>query len=298
MTTDEYGYPFDSSNGDRRMSAASWRKMLGELFTNGIFTTNDFYTQANNSMQVTVNPGNAFIKGAFFPLNEEKVLTIDSSDGTYDRYDAVALEFNSSERRIALKVIKGSSDGKWPSPKRTDSVYQIYVAVVHIRKGTTALIQDDVSDTRSDSWYCGYVTSTGSQERFEQELSALKSKVSTQEKSNQWSDWISCGRNACGITMKYRYNDYIKFCEIQWDGLITAPIGGNTMGYMWEGFPSDKVPGGNVFVSAPYAGGTLVLRFFPITNDITQGHWTLTSLKDTISDGYICGTHAYSYAPK
>ena len=31
--TDEYGYPFDSLNGDRKMSAASWRKMLGELFT-------------------------------------------------------------------------------------------------------------------------------------------------------------------------------------------------------------------------------------------------------------------------
>lgn len=296
MTTDEYGYPFDSSNGDRRMSAASWRKMLGELFTNGIFTTNDFYTQANNSMQITVNPGNTFIKGAFFPLNEEKVLTIDGSDGTYDRYDAIALEFNSSERKIALKVIKGSADGKWPSPKRTDSVYQIYVAVVHIRKGTTTLIQDDISDTRSDSWYCGYVTSTGSQERFEQELTDLKSKANAQEKSNRWSDWISCGRNGCGITLKYRYNDFAKLCEINWDGLVSAPIGGNTMGYMWTGFPKDKTPNKNVFVPALYPGGTLAIRFYPQTNDITAGNWTITSLLGTVSNAYVCGTFIYSYA--
>lgn len=296
MTTDEYGYPFDSSDGDRRMSAASWRKMLGELFTNGIFTTNDFYTQANNSMQITVNPGNTFIKGAFFPLNEEKALTIDGSDGTYDRYDAIALEFNSSERKIALKVIKGSADGKWPSPKRTDSVYQIYVAVVHVRKGTTTLIQDDISDTRSDSWYCGYVTSTGSQERFEQELTDLKSKANAQEKSNRWSDWISCGRNGCGITLKYRYNDFAKLCEINWDGLVNTVIGGNTMGFMWTGFPKDKTPNKNVFVPALYPGGTLAIRFYPRANDITAGNWTITSLLGNVSNAYVCGTFIYSYA--
>lgn len=296
MTTDEYGYPFDSSNGDRRMSAASWRKMLGELFTNGIFTTNDFYTQANNSMQITVNPGNTFIKGAFFPLNEEKVLTIDGSDGTYDRYDAIALEFNSSERKIALKVIKGSSDGKWPSPKRTDSVYQIYVAVVHIRKGTTTLIQDDISDTRSDSWYCGYVTSTGSQEKFERELSALKLKVSEQEKNSQWSEWKTCGRNGCNVELRYRYNEGLKLVELNWDGLVNATIAFNTMGYMWEGFPSDKTPGKNVFIPVQTQSNDLTLRFYPSTNDVTKNHWTLTAMHANVSTAYVCGTFIYSYA--
>ena len=119
--TDEYGYPFDSLNGDRKMSAASWRKMLGELFTDGICSTDDFYVQANNSMQNTVRSGNAFIRGAFFPSSEEKTLNVDSSEGTYDRYDAITLEFNASERKVSLKVVKGGTDGKWPSPKRTDS---------------------------------------------------------------------------------------------------------------------------------------------------------------------------------
>lgn len=296
MTTDEYGYPFDSSNGDRRMSAASWRKMLGELFTNGIFTANDFYTQANNSMQITVNPGNTFIKGAFFPLSEEKVLTIDSSDGTYDRYDAIALEFNSSERKIALKVIKGSSDRKWPSPKRTDSVYQIYVAVVHIRKGTTILIQNDISDTRSDSWYCGYVTSTGSQERFERELSALKLKVSKQEAKNQWSDWVSCGKNGCNVELFYRYNESLELVEIKWDGLVNATITNNSFGYMWEGFPTDKSPKGNMFIPVQTQSNDLTLRYYPVASDITASHWTLTAMHGTVSTAYVCGKFIYSYA--
>lgn len=294
--TDEYGYPFDSLNGDRKMSAASWRKMLGELFTDGICSTDDFYVQANNSMQITVSSGNAFIKGAFFPSSEEKTLNIDSSEGTYDRYDAVSLEFNASERRVSLKVVKGGSDGKWPSPKRTDSIYQLFVAIIHVRKGITSLVQNDVNDTRGDSWYCGYVTSTGSQERFEQELASFKNKLNELENLNVWSAWKSCGKNGCGVTLWYRYNDSSKLCEIRWDGSITGTIIANSMGYAWEGFPSDKAPKNNVYIPSPTISSSVVVRFFPKGNDITSGKFTLTSTKDDVSSGYVCGTHVYSYA--
>lgn len=111
-----------------------------------------------------------------------------------------------------------------------------------------------------------------------------------------WSDWISCGTNACGITLKYRYNDGLKLCEINWDGSLTAPIGGNTGGYIWSNFPNDKKPMQNVFVPAVYPGGTLVVRFYPIANDGTKNQWTITSLKDNVNSAYVCGTFIYSYA--
>lgn len=111
-----------------------------------------------------------------------------------------------------------------------------------------------------------------------------------------WSDWISCGTNACGITLKYRYNDGLKLCEINWDGSLTAPIGGNTGGYIWSNFPNDKKPRQNVFVPAVYPGGTLVVRFYPITNDGTKNQWTITSLKDNVNSAYVCGTFVYCYA--
>lgn len=111
-----------------------------------------------------------------------------------------------------------------------------------------------------------------------------------------WSDWISCGTNACGITLKYRYNDGLKLCEINWDGSLTAPIGGNTGGYIWSNFPNDKKPRQNVFVPAVYPGGTLVVRFYPTANDDTKNQWTITSLKDNVNSAYVCGTFIYSYA--
>lgn len=115
-----------------------------------------------------------------------------------------------------------------------------------------------------------------------------------------WSPWYSCGTNACGVSLKYRYNEPLRLCELNWDGLVNAPIGGNTMGYMWDGFPADKTPMGNMFIpiSNPAADAGLVIRYYPVTNDITKGHFTLTSLRNTINDVYICGFYMYSYANK
>ncbi len=111
-----------------------------------------------------------------------------------------------------------------------------------------------------------------------------------------WSEWLSCGTNGCGITLKYRYNDGLKLCEINWDGSLTAPIGGNTAGYIWSNFPNDKKPRQNVFVPAVYPGGVLVVRFYPVTNDGSKNQWTITSLKDNVNSAYVCGTFIYSYA--
>lgn len=111
-----------------------------------------------------------------------------------------------------------------------------------------------------------------------------------------WSQWYSCGVNGCGITLKYRYNDGLKLVELNWDGSVTAPIGNNTMGYMWEGFPLDKSPGKNVFIPVQTQSSDLTLRFYPKTNDITANHWTLTAMHGTVSTAYICGTFIYSYA--
>ena len=67
---------------------------------------------------------------------------------------------------------------------------------------------------------------------------------------------------------------------------------------MWTGFPTDKKPKGNIFIPVPNsaADAGLVIRYYPITNDITKGNFTLTSLKNNVYNVYICGTFMYSYA--
>lgn len=112
----------------------------------------------------------------------------------------------------------------------------------------------------------------------------------------EWSGWISCGTNGCGIKLQYRYNSAFKLVELNWDGSVNATIGNNTMGYMWEGFPVDKSPKKNVFIPVQTQSSDLTLRFYPVTNDITANHWTLTAMHGTVSTAYVCGTFIYSYA--
>jgi hypothetical protein len=114
----------------------------------------------------------------------------------------------------------------------------------------------------------------------------------------EWSGWKSCGTNGCNVAFYYRYNEAFKMCEVRWDGLINATIGGNTMGYVWDGFPSDKAPKHNIFIPVPNGASDagLVIRFYPKTNDMTANHFTLTSIKNNINNQYICGTFVYCYA--
>lgn len=113
-----------------------------------------------------------------------------------------------------------------------------------------------------------------------------------------WSNWVSCGKNGCGITLKYRYNEALRLCELNWDGVINATIVGNTEGYMWTGFPADKKPKDNIFIPIPNGASDagLVIRFYPIHNGATANHFTLTSIRNNISNQYICGTFVYCYA--
>lgn len=143
--------------------------------------------------------------------------------------------------------------------------------------------------------YNGYVFDFDTENQIDTWIPVLKDgKI--QHRVIGWSQWYSCGANGCGITLKYRYNDGLKLCEINWNGSLTAPIGGNTGGYIWSNFPNDKKPRQNVFVPAVYPGGTLVIRFYPIANDGTKNQWTITSLKDNVNSAYVCGTFIYSYA--
>ena len=111
-----------------------------------------------------------------------------------------------------------------------------------------------------------------------------------------WSDWVSCGTNGCGVTLKYRFNESMRLCELNWDGTVNATIINNTMGYMWNGFPVDKSPKKNVFIPVQTQSSDLTLRFYPVTNDVTANHWTLTAMHGSVSTAYVCGTFIYSYS--
>lgn len=145
--------------------------------------------------------------------------------------------------------------------------------------------------------YNGYAFDFDTENQIDTWILVLKDgKI--QHKYIGWSPWFSCGTNACGVKLQYRYNEALRLCELNWDGVVNSTIGGNTMGFMWTGFPADKKPKGNMFIpiANPAVDAGLVIRYYPSTNNVTSGNFTLTSLRNNINNVYICGFYTYSYA--
>lgn len=229
--------------------------------------------------EIKINDGILCNYGRFMRIVGSETVRIENGSSGVKRTDLIVARFTTTgtKETHTLTVIKGPAGGAEPSYNQTD---------IYRDAGTRDLVL-----------YAVHLNGLNivSVERKCQEYMSIRELTETVSK-NVWSDWISCGTNACGITLKYRYNDGLKLCEINWNGSLTAPIGGNTGGYIWSNFPNDKKPRQNVFVPAVYPGGTLVVRFYPIANDGTKNQWTITSLKDNVNSAYVCGTFIYSYA--
>lgn len=229
--------------------------------------------------EIKINDGILCNYGRFMRIVGSETVRIENGSSGVKRTDLIVARFTTTgtNETHTLTVIKGSAGGAEPSYNQTD-----------IYSGT---------GTRDLVLYAVHLNGLNivSVERKCQEYMSIRELTETVSK-NVWSDWVSCGRNACNVELRYRYNEGLKLVELNWDGLVNATIAVNTMGYMWERFPLDKSPRKNVFIPVQTQSSDLTLRFYPTTGDITANHWTLTAMYNSVSTAYVCGTYVYSYA--
>lgn len=229
--------------------------------------------------EIKINDGILCNYGRFMRIVGSETVRIENGSSGVKRTDLIVARFTTTgtKETHTLTVIKGPAGGAEPSYNQTD-----------IYSGT---------GTRDLVLYAVHLNGLNivSVERKCQEYMSIRELTETVSK-NVWSDWVSCGRNACNVELRYRYNEGLKLVELNWDGLVNATIAVNTMGYMWERFPLDKSPRKNVFIPVQTQSSDLTLRFYPTTGDITANHWTLTAMYSSVSTAYVCGTYVYSYA--
>lgn len=229
--------------------------------------------------EIKINDGILCNYGRFMRIVGSETVKIENGSSGVKRTDLIVARFTTTgaKETHTLTVIKGSAGGAEPSYNQTD---------IYSGTGTRDLVLYAVHLNGLN------ITSV---ERKCQEYMSIRELMEIVSK-NAWSAWISCGINACGVKLRYRYNEGIKMVELELDGLVNQTIGNNTFGYMWEGFPLDKSPKGNTFFTVQTQSSDLTLRFYPQTNDITASHWTLTAMHGSVSTAYVCGRYTYSYA--
>jgi hypothetical protein len=154
---------FNSSNGDRIYDAVDFAAYFGDLATNGVFyrTTENLRIEATSGMNVTAQPGAAFINGYHYSNDTPLDLPIATANGVNPRIDRVVLRLDNVARSIILAVKTGvaASSPSPPDLTRTADVYELGIADVTVPKAAQSILPENIADTRLNTALCGLVNS-------------------------------------------------------------------------------------------------------------------------------------------
>lgn len=169
-TGEPFGLFWDSENGDRTYSAASFEYWLKKFFTSGVFN-GDLQVQATSGMTVKVGAGYANVDGKVKFWNAEFNLTLSAANSTYPRIDTIVITRDNVNRQITCEVVTGAYTADEPQPTapvRNPEIYQLVLAQIYVAAGATGITQSDITDTRTDTDLCGYITGTVTEMDFSQ----------------------------------------------------------------------------------------------------------------------------------
>lgn len=163
----ELYFPFASNNGDRKVGVETYERMLGSIFTQGVFPRDNMLSvSASGSMNLTISTGSAIlvrtgVLASLYHNTAPITLTCAVADGAAARIDSIVLRRDNSARKIELKLLTGvpASQPAAAAPVRTGDYWDLVLCRIRIRAGVTEILQGDIEDCRMDQTLCGIVTS-------------------------------------------------------------------------------------------------------------------------------------------
>lgn len=156
---------FNSVNGDRKYNAEDIGRYFDNILSNGVYKRieNSMLVSANSGMTLTVAPGAGLIDCHWFKSRSAETVTIPTANAVLPRFDTVVVRLDKSDnaRSISLAVVTGTpaTNPVEPAPVRTETVYELVLALVYVPASATSIVAANITDVRENEWYCGYVHS-------------------------------------------------------------------------------------------------------------------------------------------
>lgn len=148
-------FPWQDVGGDRTYSDADFAQFYSNLFTDGVFFNYGNKLQVTqsptNSMNVIVKSGGATIRGRQFLNTADFMLTVPVASNTQDRTDAVVLQMSTDNRVISIVYKKDSE-----AIVNSDTIRELMLAKVRVKKGASVITNADITDMRADETLSGY----------------------------------------------------------------------------------------------------------------------------------------------
>ena len=179
---------FNSINGDRKYDAEEMSEIFQGLISDGVYESvgNKLAVRPQDGMTIKIDTGRGWFDKRWVENSSEYLMTLESADVTLNRYCAVVIRTDRTERvRASAPVLKYgayATSPKKPEMTRTEEVKEYCLAYIYIKAGATRITAADIEDTRGDTELCGWVT-------------GLIEQLSTTTLFEQWtqifSDWFA-----------------------------------------------------------------------------------------------------------
>lgn len=148
---------------DRTYLAEDFANYFMRFIGNGVFPNPSTGLQVLESdtpdMFVNLKTGYAFINGYTYANEGDKPFQVTVADGVLNRKDAVFIRWDRVNRAITGVYVagQGSPDPVAPTPTRTADIWDLCVAIINVKAGSTKITQDMIEDTRMNKSLCGIV---------------------------------------------------------------------------------------------------------------------------------------------
>lgn len=205
---------FDSVGTDRLYYADSFNTFFeGLISQNGIFENVGSGFSVTNAGGLTINvaDGKALVNNRWVRSNATEALTLTAAHSVLNRYDMIALRWDSTTRDVTLAVTSGenASTAIKPSPVRNVNQYEIVLAYVYVRAGASEIMPADVIDCRYDAELCGIITGiidqvdiTALYRQYAAQFQALNDQMKTwqEEQQTAYDSWFATLTEELSVT--------------------------------------------------------------------------------------------------
>lgn len=147
---------------DRVYNAEDVTSYLDLLVSNGVFPnpSTNLQVRASTGMNVIVGAGSGWINGHKMINTADMSVSISPSDVQLNRIDAVVFYVDFTERAMGIAVKTGipAATPAAPALVQTNQRYELCLAQISVKKQITAITNSMITDTRSNTSLCGWVT--------------------------------------------------------------------------------------------------------------------------------------------
>lgn len=203
-----YGY-FNSVDGDRKYNADQMSEYFDGLVSNGVYESVGGALQviAGTNMSVNVQTGRGIINCKWINNNAVLPLTITQAHAMLDRYTAVVMKLDITNRLMTITTKDGTaaSTPVKPTLQNDATGVELCLAWIYVNAGATTITQDKIEDARPSSdcgWVTGLIEQVDTSTLFLQYQTAYENYYA--EMTEKFDEWFST------LTDELNVNTYIK----------------------------------------------------------------------------------------